>query len=140
MTATTKTLTRDILKAFETGDTAFLETYVGPDFVQHSPGMPSSREALFKFHNVFHQAFPNGRFDVDDMIGEDDKVLIRWTMRGTQTGPWFGVPATGRTVEFVGMDLWRYADGKLVEAWFVGDNMTLMRQLGLLPGQRERAA
>jgi predicted ester cyclase len=102
--------------------------------VQHGPDVPPSREALFRFHAAFHVAFPDGKFIVDDMIGEDDKVLIRWTMCGTQTGPWFNVPATGRKVNFVGMDLWRYADSQLVEAWFVGDNLTLMKQLGILKG------
>lgn len=127
-----KALTRRLLDAFATGDTATLEELVAEDFVQHGPDIPPTREALFHFHAVFHVAFPDGQFIADDMIGEGEKVLIRWTMRGTQTGPWFGVPPTGRKVDFTGMDLWRFSEGRLAEAWFVGDNLTLMKQLGRL--------
>lgn len=129
-----KALTHQVLEAFSTGDTATLEAIVAENFVQHGPDVPPSREAMFRFHAAFHIAFPDGKFIVDDMIGEGDKVLIRWTMSGTQTGPWFGIPATGRKVNFIGMDLWRYEKSRLVESWFVGDNMTLMKQLGILKG------
>lgn len=129
-----KAITRRVLDAFESGDTATLEDLVAEEFVQHGPNVPPTRADLFRFHAAFHTAFPDGKFIVEDMIGEGEKVLIRWTMRGTQTGPWFGVAPTGRTVNFVGMDLWRYSEGRLAESWFVGDNLTLMKQLGILKG------
>ncbi len=118
-TEANKRLALKLLEAMHSNDTAVLEAHVAPDYSQHSPNAPSSRKALFDFTAAFYQAFPDGRYEVEDMVAEGDKVAIRWKMRGTQTGPMFGLPPTGKVVEFVGMDMWRFADGKLAETWFV---------------------
>jgi len=128
-----KMLAHRILAASTNSDVAFLERIVAQDYVQHAPGVPPTRAAFFAFARFFNSAFPDGRFHVEDMIGEDDKVLIRWVFEGTHLGAWMGRPASGKHVKFVGMDLWRFADGKFVESWFITDTMGMLRQLGHLP-------
>jgi predicted ester cyclase len=135
-----KTLARRVLEASILNDVAFLEEVVAPEYVQHGPGVPPTREAFFAFARWFRHAFPDGRFVVDDVVGEGDKVLLRWTFKGTQIGTWMGRPPTGKYVEFVGMDLWRFVDGKFVESWFIMDTMGMLRQLGHLPAQLGPAA
>lgn len=76
--------------------------------------------------------FPDMRSHEDALIGDGDLAMIRWTITGTHTGPFFGVAATGRAIQVSGMDILRVADGKLVEHWFgVADQMDdFLAQIG----------
>ena len=47
-------------------------------------------------------AFPDAVVTIEDMVAEDDRVAARWTMRGTHTGEFNGIPATGRPVTMAG--------------------------------------
>jgi predicted ester cyclase len=67
---------------------------------------------------------------IEDIIAKGDRVWAVWTMRGVHAGQLFGIPATGRTVEVIEVGLWRIADGLVAEAWFFGDELALLRQLG----------
>jgi predicted ester cyclase len=77
--------------------------------------------------------FPNGVATVEDQIAEGDKVLTRWRFEGTNTGPFFGDPPTGRAVSVTGLHLHRIVDGRIVEVWAHPDALSFMTQLGLLP-------
>ena len=68
------------------------------------------------------------------MVAEGDKVVTRWTGRGTHSGPRMGIPPTGRKVEVTGMRMFRLAEGKIVETWVNWDMFGLMQQLGVIPG------
>lgn len=128
----TKALALRFFEAFNTGDMATIAEMAREDYVQHSPGVPADRAALIRFVDMFLKAFPDGRFHLEDMIAEGDKVLLRWTCQGTQRGTWMGSAPTGRQVRFVGMDLWRFENGQIVEAWFIADNLSLLQQLGMV--------
>ncbi len=74
----------------------------------------------------------SGRIDtIEDIIAKDDRVWAVWTMRGTHSGQLFGIPATGREIEVLEMGVWRLVDGLVAEAWFFGDELALLRQLGM---------
>lgn len=59
--------------------------------------------------------------------------MARYTYRGTNQGQWRGVPPTGKAVTFTGTITYRIVDGKAVEAWQNADNLSVLRQLGILP-------
>lgn len=95
---------------------------IGEEYIQHSPGVDPSRKALVDYLALTLNAFDDGRFVVDDMLAEGDKVLIRWTFLGTHTGYYGAMAPTGRVITIKGMDLWRYnAADKIAEAWFYMD-------------------
>ncbi len=95
---------------------------IGEEYIQHSPGVDPGRAALIAYLDKTIKAFDNGRFEVDDMIAEGDRVLIRWTFLGTHTGPYGNMAPTGRDITIKGMDFWRYNEaGKIAEAWFYMD-------------------
>ena len=62
-------------------------------------------------------AFPGLQTTHEDTIAEEDKVVIRWTLSSTHTGPWLGISPTGRSFCVSGIDIFRIVDGKLVELW-----------------------
>ena len=66
----------------------------------------------------------------DDLLAIDDVVVENWLFEGTHTGDFMGVPATGRQLHVRGIEIWRFADGKIVERWGVIDTGSVMQQLG----------
>lgn len=103
---------------------------LGSDHRHHISGETLGGAAAVKeMARSLRSAFPDLAFSIEDTICADDKVLVRWTARGTNTGAFGGRPATGRAVEWTGMDLIRVADGRIVELWGNNDAMGLWDQL-----------
>lgn len=101
------------------GDTAAMRELVAPEWLDHDPlpGQPPGIEGPEYVVSTMHTAHPDLRFTIDDLVAEADRVVIRWTLRGTNTGPMFGRPPTGQPVELAAIVIFRIADGKLAERW-----------------------
>jgi predicted ester cyclase len=82
---------------------------------------------------AWYTAFPDGHAALEDLIAEGDKVVWRYTFRGTHQGEFMGVPATGKVVTYTGIIISRIAGGKFVEDWESFDALGLMQQLGAIP-------
>ncbi len=110
-------------------------TLFGPNHVEHAayPGMPSGVEAVRAFFSMLFVGFPDAQTTILDTIAEGDKVVLRATIEGTHTGPFIGIAPTGRHAKWSFIDIYRIADGKIVEHWVETDQMNLMQQLGLVP-------
>jgi len=107
------------------------------DFVEHEamPGMPPSREGTMQLFKMMHAAFPNMKWDAQEILVDGDKAVARVRFTGTNDGEFMGMPATGRSVSVEAIDIVRFgADGLAVEHWGVLDQMGLMTQLGAIPG------
>ena len=96
-------------------------------------GAPRSPDLVKREAAGWFSAFPDLKFDVEQMIAAGDLVVSRYTIRGTHTGPWLGVPPTGNTVAVPMMTIHRIGQGKIVEDWVLVGTLTLLQQLGLLP-------
>ena len=108
-----------------------------PDVVWHMPeGELRGIEEAKQYVSTFLGAFPDASFSVEDLIAEGDKVVSRFTARGTHQGETeeFG-PPTGRQLEQEGITIHRIEDGKIVEEWSQYDNLSILQQLGLVPEQ-----
>ncbi len=116
------------------GNLALVDELLSPDFVDHSGmfGAPG-REGARQGWAAFHAAFASFHSTLEDLIAEGDKVVQRFTARGTHTGEWMGIPATGKQVEVTGMAIHRIAGGKIAENWANMDMLGFMQQLGLVP-------
>ncbi len=86
-----------------------------------------------QFVGSLRAAFPDLEITVDDQMSDGDKVVTRWTARGTHTGPFQGIPPTGRRGTMTGIDIDRVVGGKTIECWSSGDYLGLMQQLGVVP-------
>ena len=74
------------------------------------------------------------------MIAEDDRVMVRWTSHGTHQGESRGLPPTGKQVTNSGINIFRIADGKIVEVWDIFDRLWVWQQLGVLPELKDAIA
>ena len=77
-----------------------------------------------------HSAFPDGRFAVEDTIAEGDRVAVRWTFHGTNTGEYLGAAATGRAIHVTGINILRIEKGRIAEMWIQADDLGEREQLG----------
>ena len=114
---------------------AAVET-IAPTFVAHHPAFPEGirgPEGIMQTAAMFRAGFPDLHYAPDDLISEGDKVAVRWTARGTHQGDFMGIPPSGKPVTVTGIDIFRIANGQLVEAWVSSDLLGLLQQIGAIP-------
>jgi predicted ester cyclase len=76
---------------------------------------------------------PDFHVTMEDMIAEGDNVAGRWTASGTHEAELVGIPPTGKQATWTGMTIYRFAGGKIVEAWWSRHMLSLLMQLGVVP-------
>lgn len=109
---------------------------VAPGYVGHFVSHPQPVQGptgLLQFAGGYRAAFPDLLFTADDVVAAGDRVVVRWTATGTNTGSLMGMPPTGKRGSSTGIWIHRLEDGKLVEQWGVSDVLGLLQQLGALP-------
>jgi steroid delta-isomerase-like uncharacterized protein len=117
------------------GDLAVIDELVATNFVQPDalPGTSADREGMKQFFAMAHSAFPDFHSTLEDMFAEGDKVVQRFTARGTHKGEWMGIAPTGKQIAVTGMAIHRITGGKIVEGWTNMDMLGAMQQLGVVP-------
>ena len=128
-----KALVRRFVDEFwSAGNLDAVDELMAPDAVIHEPvtGTPAD---LKPFASAIRAAFPDWHSTVEEMVAEGDRLVERWTGRGTHQGEFQGIPPTGRRVEVPGTVYYRILDSKIVEFRGQFDRMSLMQQLGVVP-------
>ena len=100
--------------------------YVGIDGVGGIPGFEKPILALLK-------AFPDGRWNIEDLIGEGDKIIVRQKFQGTHTGPFQNFVTTGNTISTDGIAIYEFKDGKIIQAQVQTDRLGFLQQIEVLP-------
>jgi predicted ester cyclase len=81
-------------------------------------------------NHPFLTVFPDIQTTINDIVAEGDKVVTRWTNRGTHRAEWMGAAPTGRQVTYSGISIDRIASGRVVESWRTSDQLGLLQQIG----------
>jgi steroid delta-isomerase-like uncharacterized protein len=131
MSETNKALARQFYERLNAGDPTVIDDLISDDLVEHEPfpGLEANKEGVRMMFEMFRTAFPDVKFEVDDIIAEGDKVCVRARMTGTHQGEFMGMPPTGRTINVGIADFLRTDNGKAVEHWSVTDTGAMMQQL-----------
>lgn len=131
---------RIILEVIDNADLDLAGQLVEPDYVEHRPSDDPTKglAGLEKWIRMAHDAFPDWRHTIDDVVAEGDLVTIRSTLYGTHRGPWMGIPPTGKEIEQRGYDQFRIVGGRMVEHWGEYDWIGFYQQLGQLPEEVKR--
>ena len=116
------------------GDVARIGEFYAEDFQADYPrtNWGSGLEGIKALVEEIRAAFPDYREQIDELIDAGDIIVVRLTIRGTQTGQMGDTPATGKTVEFNDVTILRIRDGKIVEQRGLSDHFALYQQLGLI--------
>jgi steroid delta-isomerase-like uncharacterized protein len=107
----------------------------GPGFIAHGFGRNYTLAEDEASARQLRAAFPDLVVKVDRIIAEGDMVALHWSSSGTNTVAVPGFPGQGKRANVDGMSFFRFADGKIVEEWSTYDNLTILKQLGLIPAK-----
>lgn len=133
-----KAISRQFVEeAFNKGNVDVLDEIVLKDIVIHDPGAPPNmapgREGLKQMVLGYRTAYPDIKVTIEDEIVEGDKVVTRWSARGTNEGEMMGMPPTGKETQVTGITIDRIEGGQIVESWTNWDTLGLLQQLGVVP-------
>ena len=89
---------------------------------------------------MLRTAFPDWSHRIEKIVAKDDWVSGVWTLNCTHQGNFMGLAPTGAAISMAETGVMRFVDGRMVEGWFLGDELGLVRQLGveLAPGNGGR--
>ena len=130
-----KTIVRDFIDGlFTKGDLGAVDDYLAADFTNHDPpfGASADREGMRGAGAMFRAAFPDWHSDLHLLVAEEDVVVELFTASGSHRGEVMGVAATGKTLTLRGINIFRIADGKIVERWGRLDDLGFLQQLGVV--------
>ena len=117
-----RAVVRGVLDALDNADWAEIERH---------PGLYETRQ----HYPMNKAAVPDSRHTIETQVNEDDLIASVCTVKGTQSGPFFGIPGTGKPVSFTVLMVDRIRDGLIVQHWALPDLLSIFRQIGrpLLP-------
>ena len=128
------TLLNKHLELFNEGNLSIADEIISPDYEYHGPaGEYKGPEGVKQMVQAFRVAFPDGTFTIDDMVGEGDKIAIRYTLTGTHKGDYLGIPPTGNKINIQAAMFYKFENGKEVEALPFMDSLNMFQQLGISP-------
>jgi len=119
------------VNVWNTGDVAALDGIVTEDFVRYGAPNTSAegRDSVKAVITAFRTTYPDLNVTVDEAVYTADRVTVRWSITGTNTGPG-EIPATGRAISLSGLSLVHVADSMMTQEWVSADNAAIMQQLG----------
>ena len=116
------------------GDLEASEAVFSREYVGHLPMMQvHGPQEFMQLVRIYRQAYPDVHVSVEDVFGERDRIVVRWTSRGTHLGEMMGIPPSGHTIEVMGISIFRIEAGKVVEEWEGFDTLGMMQQIGAIP-------
>jgi steroid delta-isomerase-like uncharacterized protein len=115
---------------------AILDELFDRSYVLHFAGMsaPMNLATTKQFYAMLYSAFPDLRHTIEDQVSAGNKVVTRWTARGTHHGDWMGIAATRKPINFTGINIYTVRRGKLSQSHVNWDMLGLMQQLGVVSG------
>lgn len=124
------------VKFINTADSKMADDLISPDAIFHVPGQPEPMRGPIGYLSIIgimRSGFPDIQWTLDDLVAEDDKVAARYTMRGTHSGSFMGVPPTGKSIMVKSMAFYRLSNGQFIEEQGLPDMLELMHQIGAVP-------
>lgn len=112
-----------------------LDALLTSDYINHTPSTPDPPRGpggLKPIVEGIRAGFPDLHYEIVDLIITHDRVVARVVMTGTHTGTLFGIPPTGKRVNVNQINIEQIVNGKIAEHWRVTDELTMMKQLGVI--------
>jgi steroid delta-isomerase-like uncharacterized protein len=129
-----KALIREFFEqVWNQGHEEAIDRFIAEDAGGNDPDFGMGREGFKNQWRKWRNAFPDLHFEIEEIIAEGDTVVARWTLTGTQSGPFLGVAPTERKIRVGGISMDHLRDGVLVSGFDGWDNLGLRQQLGAIP-------
>jgi len=145
-TTANKELVRRFANSLNSHNVDDFDEIFAPEYILHDPGTPggilSGMEDIKGHTAMLYEGLPDFYTTIEELVAEGDRVVGRFTHRGTHTKDFMGLIASGHKVEVEAINIYRVVNGKFVEGWGEIDTITLLQQLGAMsaPGGSAQAA
>jgi steroid delta-isomerase-like uncharacterized protein len=133
---TTEEFFYKFLQFINTADENLAQQLISPVAIFHVPFKADplqGPQGYLAIIGMMRSGFPDIQWSIEEIIAENDKIAIRFTMKGTHKGTFFGVPATEKPIEVRAMNFYRLYDGKIIEEVGQPDLLGLLTQIGAVP-------
>jgi steroid delta-isomerase-like uncharacterized protein len=130
-----KAIVRKMIEEYNKQNFDMFDDLVAQDYIGRFSGPPHQLQGLENLKQLFkmgREGCPDWHETIEDIIAEGDKVWVRTTYKGTNTGEFFGLAPTGKKITTMAVDIYRIVNGKIVEGWNLSDRSLLLKQLGLI--------
>jgi len=113
-----------------------IKEIISPSHALQAPNIFGSSigpEAYKRNVLLFLAGYPDLRWTIEDTIAEKDRVVACWTISGTHTGDYLGIPPTNKKISVEGITIHHIANGKIMDSYSNWDALGMMHQLGVVP-------
>jgi steroid delta-isomerase-like uncharacterized protein len=123
---------RRLMAALTAGRDEEADELLAAEFVDHNPmpGQSPGPAGFQQWMRATRAVFPDLTATVQDVVGSDDRLAARVRYRGTHGGTFFGIPATGREVDFEAFHFTHFRSGRIAEWWGTADLLGVLQQIG----------
>ncbi len=108
-----------------------IEEHLTANYIYHGLGgmIAKTPKGFMEAIKGFHSAIPDLKSEIIDIVGEGDRLVIRFIFTGTHNGEFLGFPASGANLKFEGMIMRRFENEKVAEDWDYFDFLTVIAQI-----------
>ena len=129
------------LEAWNEGNVDAFDDVYASDYVMHDSMGDRDLAGVKEMVEAVRSGTTDLEIRIDEAFGREDRVVMRYTLGGTNTGPSFLTEEpTGNSWETSGIGIYRFEDGKVAEQWNTFDYLGVLQQLGLIPAQPAEAS
>ena len=139
MSAENEAVVRRAFDEIAQGNLDVADEIIAPEYVRHDlAGGPDAHgpDGVKRLIAGLRTAFPDIKTTIEDIFADGEKVVVRFSVRGTHSGPFMGIAPTGREAIWCGVNIYRVSGGRIRETWQLADGLGILRQLGAAPGGR----
>ena len=118
------------------GNLAVADEIIAADYQRHDPGDPfpaRGPEDVKRIVTMLRSMLSDFHIEVEAVVAEGDFVVSRYTATATDNRGYMGMPPTGKAIRTPAIQIFRFANGKIVESWAARDDLGTLQQLGHLP-------
>ena len=122
-------------EVWNNGKVELLDDLLTEDYINHTPSTPNPPRGAIGLKPIvlaIRKGFPDLHFEIKEIIATEDRVVARMVMTGTQTDTLFNIPPTGKRIQVNQLNIEKIENGKIAEHWRVTDELTMMKQLGVI--------
>lgn len=120
-------------KCFNQGQVERLPDLIAPDY--RGPNGQSGPTAFAATITGNRTTLPDLHYTLEDLVGDGDRVAVRWRLEGTQDGAFRGFPATHKHVTTFGMAIFQFNNDRITRSWLLTDQLGFLQQIGALPSE-----
>jgi steroid delta-isomerase-like uncharacterized protein len=135
-TRNVRVIRRYFAELWNEGKVELVPELLGDTYVNHSPGypgMPCDRSGVAGIVRAMRGAFPDLRYDIEQVVEDERAVTVRLSVTGTHAGDFFGMAPSGRSFRVAQINIEQFENGRIVAHHRVTDELSLLRQIGVLP-------